>query len=86
MTKCHVCFKSFAIKRLRFPAIEYGYATITALLADAKGEHAQASEFAKQALAEAAKVHSGLRYHRALGLVGSERSIFEKRLRAMVRS
>ena len=71
---------------LTFPATEYRYATIQALLADAKGEEALASEFAKQALAEAAKVHSGLSYHPALGLAGSERNIFEKRLEELARS
>jgi tetratricopeptide (TPR) repeat protein len=71
---------------LKFPATEYRYATVQALLADAKGEAVKASEFAKQALAEAAKDHSGLRYHSALGLVGSERNIFEKRLKQLAGS
>jgi tetratricopeptide (TPR) repeat protein len=65
---------------LKFPAIEYRYAAIQALLADARGENARAREFAKQALVEAAKDHSGLRYHPTVGLVGSERKIFENRL------
>ena len=71
---------------LTFPATEYRYATIEALLADAKGEEARASNFAKKALAEAAKVHSGLRYHPGVGLVGSERNLFEKRLRMLAGS
>jgi tetratricopeptide (TPR) repeat protein len=65
---------------LTFPVLEYRYATIQALLAEAKGEEARASEFARHALAEAAKVHSGLSHHPALGLVGSERNVFENRL------
>jgi tetratricopeptide (TPR) repeat protein len=55
---------------LKFPAIEYRYAAIQALLADARREGVRAREFAKQALAEAAKDHSGLRYHARVGLVG----------------
>lgn len=71
---------------LKFPAIEYRYAAIQAFLADARGESAQARIFAKQALAEAAKNHSGLRYHPTVGLVGSERSTFENRLRTLAAS
>jgi tetratricopeptide (TPR) repeat protein len=68
---------------LKFPAIEYRYAAIQALLADARDEKARASEFAKQALAAAAKDHSGLRYHPTVGLVGSEQSAFANRLRRL---
>jgi tetratricopeptide (TPR) repeat protein len=71
---------------LKFPAIEYRYAAIQALLADARREIAQAREFAKQALAEAAKDHSGLRYHAKVGLVGSERATFAQRLRTLAGS
>ena len=71
---------------LRFPAIEYRYAAIQALLADARGEKSQAREFAKTALAEAAKDHSGLRYHPTVGLVGSERATFATRLRTLAGS
>ena len=71
---------------LKFPAIEYRYATIEALLAHAKGQEGRASKFAKQALAEAGKVHSGLRYHPGVGLVGSEHQVFEKRLRTIAGS
>ena len=71
---------------LKFPATEYRYATVQALLADAKGDHVVASGFAKLALAEAGKLHSGLKYHSGLGLVGSERTVFEKRLRVLAGS
>ncbi len=71
---------------LRFPAIEYRYAAIHALLADARGEKTRAREFAQQALAEAAKDHSGLRYHATVGLVGSERNTFANRLRSLAGS
>jgi hypothetical protein len=66
---------------LRLPAKEYRYAAIQALLAEARGERLQAREFARQALAEATKDHSGLRYHQAVALVGAERATFENRLR-----
>jgi tetratricopeptide (TPR) repeat protein len=71
---------------LSFPAIEYRYAAIQALIADARGEKSQARKFAETALAEAAKCHSGLRSHPTVGLVGSERKTFEKRLRALAGS
>lgn len=71
---------------LMFPALEYRYATLKALLADARGDKNQARVFAQQALAEAAKDHSGLRYHATIGLVGSERNTFANRLRAMAGS
>jgi tetratricopeptide (TPR) repeat protein len=71
---------------LKFPAIEYRYSAIQALLAAAHGEKAMAREFAKQALAEAAKDNSGLRYHPKVGLVGTERGTFENRLRTLAGS
>jgi tetratricopeptide (TPR) repeat protein len=71
---------------LSFPAIEYRYAAIQAMLADARGETNLAREFAATALAGADKTHSGLRYHPTVGLVGSERDTFEKRLRALAGS
>jgi len=71
---------------LKFPALEYRYAAIQALLADARGDIGAARGFARQALAEAVKVHSGLRYHPTVGLVGSERKKFENRLRALAGS
>jgi len=71
---------------LRLPAIEYRYAAIQAVLADARGDKTMAREFAKQALTEAAKDHSGLRYYPTVGLVGSERTKFESRLKALAGS
>ena len=71
---------------IKFPAIEYRYAAILALLADARGEKARAREFAQQALAEAAKEHSGLQYHPTVGLVGSERNMFLNQLRSLAGS
>ncbi len=68
---------------ITFPAIEYRYAAIQAILADASGSPGRAREFAKQALAAATKVHSGLRYHPTVGLVGSEWNTFEKRMKAL---
>ncbi len=68
---------------IRFPDIEYRYAAIQALIADARGNEVMAQEFAKHALAEAAKDHSGLRYHPTLGLVGAKQTKFETRLREL---
>lgn len=70
----------------RLPAEEYRYCTIQALLAEARGEKTLACQFAKLALAEAAKAHSGLRYHAKIGLVGNERNTFENRLRELAAS
>jgi len=69
-----------------FPATEYRYCTIQSLLADARGGKAAARDFAKAALAQAARKHSGFRYHPTVGLVGSERDKFESRLRALAGS
>jgi hypothetical protein len=71
---------------LKLPATEYRYAAIQALLADARNEKARAREFAKQALAEAAKDHSGLPYHPTVGLVGSEHATSANRLRTLAGS
>lgn len=71
---------------LKFPAIEYRYAAIQALLADYRGDKARAREFARSALAESGKDHSGLRYHPTVGLVGSERNTFQERLRTLAGS
>lgn len=68
---------------IQFPASEYRYSAIQALLAEARGERSAASEFARKALAEAEKKESGLRYHPGVGLVGSERNTFESRLRKL---
>lgn len=71
---------------LRFPATEYRYTTIQAILAEARGETDRAREYAKQALAEATKRRSGFRYHPTVGLVGSECNTFESRLRKLADS
>ena len=71
---------------IKFPAIEYRYSAIQALLAGARGDNARAREFAKQALAETVKDHSGLRYHPTIGLVGSAHKILESRLKMLVDS
>lgn len=68
---------------LGFPALEFRYCAIQSLLAEARGDTAKACRFAQAALAEAAKEHSGFRYHPTVGLVGSERDRFESRLRAL---
>jgi tetratricopeptide (TPR) repeat protein len=65
---------------LRFPENEYRYAGIQAILAHARGEDDQARAFATAALAEAAKEHSGLRYHPRVGLVRARGSPLERKL------
>jgi tetratricopeptide (TPR) repeat protein len=65
------------------PTVEYRFAALQALLADHNGEKALAREFARRALAEAEKQHSGLRYHPTVGLVGRERDTFASRLRTL---
>jgi tetratricopeptide (TPR) repeat protein len=73
-------------KGLKFPASEYRYYAIQSLLANARGERAAAREYAMLALTEAAKKHSGLRYHPTVGLVGSEQGAFDNRLKALAAS
>jgi tetratricopeptide (TPR) repeat protein len=68
---------------IAFPSTAYAYSAIQAVLHAARGDKARAREFARQALTEADKVHSGFRYHPRLGLVGSERHTFEERLKAL---
>lgn len=71
---------------LKFPAMEYQYAAIQAFLADVRGENTASRDFARKALAESAKGHSGLRYHPTVGLVGSQRNKFVNRLKALAGS
>jgi tetratricopeptide (TPR) repeat protein len=68
---------------IMFAKTAYAYCAVQALLLAAGGDKARAREFARRALAEADKVHSGFRYHPTLGLVGSERHTFEERLKAL---
>lgn len=68
---------------IKLPALEYRYAAVQALLAEACGEMESAQDYANRAFAEAAKSHSGLRNHPNVGLVGSEDSVFKDRLRAL---
>jgi tetratricopeptide (TPR) repeat protein len=68
---------------LTFPALEYRYWAVRAIIADSRGDRMGARDFAEQALAQAAKEHSGLRYHAKLGLVGAQPQWMEKKLRAL---
>ena len=65
-----------------FPVRLYRYAAIRAFLADARGEREAARRFARQAMEEASKTHSGLRYHASLGLVPDHDSL-RQRLRLL---
>jgi tetratricopeptide (TPR) repeat protein len=71
---------------LGFPALEFRYAAIQSFLADDRGENVAARDFAVRALAEAAKDHSGYRYHSRLGLVGSIPKEIALRLRTLAGS
>ncbi len=66
-----------------FPDIRYRYCVVHSLVAEAYGDLPTAREYAIQALAEAAKDNSGLRYHPTIGLVGSLGNRFEKKLRSL---
>lgn len=68
---------------LQLPIVEYRYAAIQALLADARVDGERARQFAKQALEQAAKSHSGLRYHPTLALVGPEWNTLNVQLRSL---
>jgi tetratricopeptide (TPR) repeat protein len=68
---------------LTFPAEAFSYNLIRAFIADARGDHDGARTFATQACEEAAKKHSGFRYHPTVGLVGSEGHRFEAKLKAL---
>jgi tetratricopeptide (TPR) repeat protein len=69
--------------RLMFPSERYRYCAIRALIAGARGDTTTAGDFAKQALVEAEKAHSGFRYHPTVGLVGTESERLENKLRAL---
>jgi tetratricopeptide (TPR) repeat protein len=68
---------------LTFPVMEFRYSTVRSLIAESRGDGAAACELAKQALVAASKEHSGLKYHPKLGLVGSQSTQVEERLRAL---
>jgi tetratricopeptide (TPR) repeat protein len=76
-------FREKTEEGLTFPAIEYRYFAIQAMLAKARGDWNEAQELARKALAEADKDDSGLRYHPRVGLVGKERAEFELSLKAL---
>jgi len=80
-------FKEFRDESdLKFPATEYRYWGVQAVIAAAQANPVAAREFAQRALGEASKTHSGLRYHANLGLVGSQPAWLEKKLQALAGS
>jgi hypothetical protein len=79
-------FRRDCCRGLSFPVIEYRYFAIRALISDANGDTASARKYAETALAEAAKDHSGLRFHLTVGLVGTSGRWFEKQLKALAGS
>lgn len=79
-------FEEFADESaLAFPATRYRYFVVLALVAHANGEQASARQYAKEALAEASKERSGLRYHPTVGLVGARPDDIDQQLRKLAR-
>jgi tetratricopeptide (TPR) repeat protein len=66
-----------------FPVEDFKAAAIRALIADAKGEEAEASRQAQRALAAAEKRHSGYARHAALGLVTGIEPSLDGRLKQL---
>ncbi len=66
-----------------FPVVSYRVCAIQSILADARGDRAAAGDYARRALVEAAKTHSGYRYHAKTGLVESRPDWMEKRLTSL---
>jgi len=77
-------FKEFRDESdMKFPANEYRYWAVQAIIAAAQANPGAAREFAQRALGEASKTHSGLGYHANLGIVSSQPVWLEKKLRAL---
>lgn len=72
--------------RLTFPMEAYRYYAVESIIADSRGNRTSAKAFATQALTEARRTNSGFRYHAKLGLVGSQPSWMEQKLRAIAAS
>jgi tetratricopeptide (TPR) repeat protein len=68
---------------LTFPVDAYRFWAVKSVIADHKGDRAGAEEFAKRALAEAARDHSGYGYHPTLGLIHSQPKKMEATLREL---
>lgn len=69
-------------QRLTFPIDHFKWNTAKALIAAASGDASAARGFAKEALANAARDHSGFRYHPTIGLVSSGHNEALRQLRA----
>lgn len=69
-----------------YPVHDFQAATIRALIADSKGEQAEASRQAQLALAAADRTHSGYARHATLGLVTGIEPSLEGRLRQLASS
>lgn len=69
-----------------FPAQEFRYCLIRAIIAESRNHKDVARRFAVQAIAQASKDHSGFRYHPTVGLVGNEQNKFDAKLKALAES
>jgi tetratricopeptide (TPR) repeat protein len=68
--------------RLNFPVDHFRWHATYALILSANAQTSRAREHARQALAAAAKDHSGFRYHPGVGLVGQKYEYIRKQLTA----
>lgn len=68
---------------LKFPATEFRYCAVQALIADSRGDRASAAAFARLALREAARIHSGVSRHPRVGLVDSVPQPVQDRLQSL---
>jgi tetratricopeptide (TPR) repeat protein len=68
---------------IQFPIDTFNAFGIRSLIAAQRGQILEAKEFAKVALEAAAKIDSGLRYHRTVGLVHDKETLFNKSVQAI---
>jgi tetratricopeptide (TPR) repeat protein len=66
-----------------FPVDSFLWSAAVALIADARGQYADAKQAAAKALEFAGATHSGLQYHSTAGLVGSKFESLKDKLRAL---
>jgi tetratricopeptide (TPR) repeat protein len=78
--------KEHPIRSDSFPVDVFRWHAAFALITSARGFRDYATESAAKALEFADVAHSGFRYHRAVGLVGSNYDSLKKELRLLVRT
>jgi tetratricopeptide (TPR) repeat protein len=78
-----VALEELNSRGIKFPSDIYQAFGIRSIIAAQRGETEKAKEFSKVALEAADKVHSGLRYHSAIGLVRDKETPFYKSVQAI---